>query len=208
MKMALPFADILSVEKLKELARDPQLKRYFQGIVVLAGGLVYLVLLVIPTFIALAATVTSVKDLGVKIDTVEKEVSRAIVMKKHLDEVKADLEQKAKRLPVKKEITALLEGFASMAKMADVKILSITPFDLKKVEGAGETANYYREMPIKITAKSGYHQLGRFISQIENEQRIMIIDNLEIFYDPAAPRLHNVVIMLKTYVSLEGEKKK
>jgi len=62
-------------------------------------------------------------------------------------------------------------------------------------------------MPIMITAKSGYHQLGNFISNLENEKRIINIEDLQIKYDASSPRMHNVVIMMKTYVSIEDEGK-
>ena len=97
---------------------------------------------------------------------------------------------------------------SSIAKTSKVKILSITPFALKAVKAEGKEIEYYKQMPILITAKSGYHQLGRFVSNLEKGGRFVTISDLRIQHDPAFPRMQNIRMELKTYVSVEPKKSK
>ena len=115
-----------------------------------------------------------------------------------LKELRAEYEEYSKRLPGEKEIPEFLEGLASIAKTSKVKILSITPSELVPVEVEGKKEGYYKEMPISITAKSGYHQLGRFVADIETGKRFITISDINIRYDSNTPRMHNVKMGLKT----------
>jgi Tfp pilus assembly protein PilO len=85
-----------------------------------------------------------------------------------------------------------------------VKILTITPSDLKPVD-QGKKEVYYYEMPVLITAKSGYHELGGFIAEIETEKRFITIEGLKLEYNKSTPLRHNVNMTLKTYVSVDED---
>ena len=98
-----------------------------------------------------------------------------------------------------------LEELSQVAKASNVKILSITPMETKKTEEGDNP--YYSVMLVKITAKSGYHQLGGFVSSLENGKRFIEIEDIIIKNDEGFPRRHDVEMVLKTYVSVENEEK-
>ena len=81
-------------------------------------------------------------------------------------------------------------------------------YDLKAVETGGKQDKYYSEMPIQIKAIGGYHQLGTFITKLEQEKRVIVIDDVQIRYNKNNPRLHDIEMMVKTYVSMEDQKNK
>jgi len=196
----------LDFAQIKGLFKDPQVRKYS-----IVGGtlllcLLYFIFLIIPQFITVAKVSRQVKDLRANVETVENRSRRIDDMRKRYESLQEELGKYSKHLPAEKEITTLLEGFASIAKQSNVRILSITPYRVRTPEGSKELRKYYYEMPVKITAKSGYHQLSRFVSSLEKGKRIIVIDDLQIRYDKNTPRMHNVIVMVKTYVSKEEKK--
>ena len=96
------------------------------------------------------------------------------------------------------EIPSLLENLSKMAKNANITIVSITPVTSNSQKEA--KSQVYEEIPILITAKSGYHELGHFLSNLENGDRFMKIINISVKTNTTAPKKHDVELMVHTYV--------
>ncbi|MFQ5952370.1 MAG: type 4a pilus biogenesis protein PilO [Candidatus Omnitrophota bacterium] len=191
------------VDKVQEFLSDEQMRTYvIIGITVVIAAL-YLTFILVPRFGEMSKASRVVSDLNNKINQLNTRIKRQDKVKAQLNEFKEEYSGYAKRLPKEKEIPDFLEGLSGIAKTAKVKILSITPSGLKAVKSEGKEVKYYREMPILITAKSGFHQLGKFTSNLEKGKRFVTISNLRIQHDSAFPRMHNVRMQLKTYVSVE-----
>lgn len=197
----------INIEKIRELAKDPQFRPYFIGGGIVFITFIYLVVLVFPLIGSLASYSSEISVVRKKTLAVQKKIILIDSMKKELDELTEELSKHSRSFSKHKEIANLLEGFATLANQSDVKILSITPSDLVKIKGGGKITEYYREMPIEITAKSGYHQLGSFISELAVGKQLIAIESVNIAGDGNDPRMHNVKIKLKTYVTIEDEKK-
>lgn len=198
----------ITPEQIKELLEDERVKRYLAlGI---AAGLMalYAFFMILPKFGVLSIVSGEVKNLNQKIDVVNERVKRLDKINAQIMEMKAELGGYSKGLPDEKEIPKFLENLSSVAKISDVKILGITPSELKVVKVKGKKSGYYREMTITITARSGYHQLGQFINNLEEGERFTTIRNLEIQQDSKSPRAHRIKLGLETYVSVEDKKQK
>jgi len=193
----------LNLEKIKGFYKDPQTRNYAVGGTLVFVGIFVLCFMIIPQFLSMANVTREVGDLSNKIEINEKRISKVDELRKKTEELRVELQKRAKHLPAEKEIPELLEGFASIAKKSDVNLLSITPHGLQAAGGGDILGKYYREMPLTITAKSGYHELGHFTSNLENEKRVIIIDDLQIRGNSGTPRQHDVVMKVKTYVSME-----
>jgi type IV pilus assembly protein PilO len=157
--------------------------------------------ILVPKFGSLSKASRIVNDLNNKIEQLNVSVKRQTTMNEKLTELRKEYDGYSKRLPKEKEIPAFLEGVSAIAETSRMKILSLTPSGLKAVESDGKEVEYYREMPILLTAKSGYHQLGQFISNLERGERFINVSNLRIQYDSSHPRMHNIRMELGTYVS-------
>lgn len=190
-------------DKAKDFLGEEQNRMYIiLGVTVVLAAL-YLTFIIVPKFGQLSKASRVVNDLNNKIEQLNVRVKRQTAMKDKLDEFRKEYDGYSKRLPKEKEIPGFLEGVSSVAKTSKVKILSLTPSDLKPVMTNGKENEYYKEMPILVTAKSGYHQLGKFISDLETGTRFLHIGNLRIQYDSGFPRMHNVRMELSTYVSVD-----
>lgn len=120
-----------------------------------------------------------------------------------LKKVKADLEEKKLELegvqgmlPKEKEIPSLLEAITLTAQANNIDFLSFTPQDIR----AGEI---YDEVPIAITLKANYHNLGRFLNEIGRLHRI-VVPSIESLtgQEPTKedPYTLSVSLTLSTYV--------
>ncbi|MGB2600371.1 MAG: type 4a pilus biogenesis protein PilO [Candidatus Omnitrophota bacterium] len=189
-------------DKAKEFVSDEQNRMYIiLGVTGVIAAL-YLTFILVPKFGGLSKASRVVNDLNTKIEQLNVRVKRQTAMDKKLDELRKEYEGYTKRLPKEKEIPEFLEGISGIAKTSRVKILSLTPSSLKTVKVDGKEVEYYREMPILITAKSGYQQLGKFVSNLEKGERFTNINNLRIQYDSNFPRMHNIRMELGSYVSV------
>src|SRR3989338_6461538 len=120
--------------------------------------------------------------------------------KSNIEAYKAKVERYEKTLPAEQEIPSLLETLSRMAKSSNIKISALTP-----VSGSGkggETTHTYREIPILISAKSGYHELGQFLSAMENSDRFMKVVDIDIRANNTTPRKHDVELLICTYILL------
>ena len=194
-------------DKMKEFLRDEQSRQYavLGSIMVLA--FLYLTFAIIPKFYELSKASREVTDLNSAINEVNDCVKRLDQMTEQLRASRREFEGYSRGLPDQREIPEFLERVSSIARTSDVRILSITPSELKIAQAGKKGGGFYREMPIIITAKSGYHQLGSFIGDLEEGERFITIEGLRIQYDSRFPRRHNISMVLKTYVAVEDEKK-
>ncbi len=129
-------------------------------------------------------------------------IAQEDTVKKNLDEYKEKVELYEKKLPAEQEIPNLLENLSNMAKGSNIKIVGITPALSYFKDQKGRKSQIYQEIPILITAKSGYHELGYFLSDLENADRFMKIVDINIKANKAAPKIHDVELMVCTYILL------
>jgi len=196
--------NIIKPEKIKEFLGDELNRMYLiLGATALLAAL-YLSFLIIPKFSEFKKLSREVKDLNEKISLVNSRVKKLDATTKRLKALREEESLYSKQLPAEKEIPDFLEGLAATAEKSGVKILGVTPGELEKETGArGKRKQYYCAMPVLVTAKCGYHQLGEFINDLEKGKRFITVEDLRINYDPASPREHNVKMVLETYVSVE-----
>ena len=76
-------------------------------------------------------------------------------------------------LPLDKEFPGLLRKLTLTGQQAGIE------FQLVQPEGIVEQGNY-TELPIRVTVRGGYHQIGQFLAQIANMRRIVNVSNLAI----------------------------
>lgn len=71
------------------------------------------------------------------------------------------------------EVTWLIETVNRIAEDAGVQILSVMPQD-------AETAGAYQRLPLQIEARSGYHEMGRFLSRVESHEKLVKVLDLRL----------------------------
>lgn len=170
------------------------------AVVLLVG---YLNFFLIPQTASAVAALKGAAKLGREVAVARADIARTPALRKDLDAYSAKIERYVKMLPVEAEVPAFLESLSAMARDANVKIVAIAPVPGKETESP--RGRIYQEMPIQINARSGYHELGRFLANLENSDRFMKVVDIEIRSDKASPKRHDVDLLLLTYVLLQGK---
>lgn len=128
-------------------------------------------------------------------------ISNKESLKNKVAEFNEKIELYEKKLPAQQEIPSLLENLSKMASNSNITIVGITPVGQSDTKDQKEKrGQIYQETPILITAKSGYHELGRFLNNLENGDRFMKVVDISIKANPAMPKRHDVELMVYTYV--------
>ena len=153
--------------------------------------------------------VMRVFELTVNTAKMRSELKSARVVIKDFERLKNSLKKQGqkvesyeKKLPAEQEIPALLENLSDMAKDSAIKIVGIAPSTSFKDDKSLNKSQIYREIPILITAKSGYHELGHFLNSLENADRFMKVVDIDIKANKTSPKKHDVELMVCTYILL------
>ena len=173
----------------------------------LAIGLIFLIAFVLYLYFVFVPQIARVSTLLGKVGKITAELKSAKStsaemegLKKKLVEYNEKVEWYEKKLPVEQEIPNLLENLSDMAKASNIKITSIMPAPAAPENNAQRQSKMYQEIPIRITARSGYHELGRFLSNLENSNRFMKVTNIGIKSNKTSPKQHDIELTVCTYI--------
>ena len=173
-----------------------------QGILI--GTSVFLFLFVFMKFL-LGPAFGDLRSKHADVRKAKKSLANIKTAREKLPQLEAEivrLRQKAEelesRLPSKTELPELLERLSEVAERSRMKIIEIHPFETVQAEGIPSAT--YEELLIAITAKSGYHELGSFISQLESSKRMFVVREIMIQFDPGDQKKHHIKLVVVTFV--------
>jgi type IV pilus assembly protein PilO len=101
-----------------------------------------------------------------------------------------------RRLPNDKRAPELFQELNDLADIAQQEYRSL---EAKPVVDK----NTHIEIPLQITLEADYHNVGRYISMIENSKRFAKVDGLDIEYDFKDPSRQDVSMTLSTFMFVE-----
>jgi len=161
----------------------------------------YFSLFLRPSVAKLTGVIPEIRERKVAIKSVQDDLLYEGMLNKRLKVLQEKLAGYEKRLSREKELPMLLENLSLMAKESRVRILGITPHvtRLKVQKDTGEEKSVYQEVPIAISAQSGYHELGSFINRLENHQRYMQVSHMKIESGQADPERHEIKFVVYAY---------
>ena len=172
----------------------------------LAILIAYVFLFLSPSLGKLFELMPKMRELKIEITSVHNDLQFEENFGKKLQKLEEEMGKYEHKLSREKEIPVLLENLSQIAKKSRVKILSITPITRRGLrDSAREKASVYQEVPIAVTAQSGYHDLGNFINKLENGQRYMQIRDIEIRTKKNNPKRHEVDFVVYAYTFKGGE---
>lgn len=177
-----------------------------QAIIVVAGIAIavayfYVKFLLLPQIHGAARSFKKANTMRSEVKTAENDIAKIDKLKKEISAYRSKIEVYERMLPVEQEVPKLLESLSTMANSSSVKIVGITPLASRQEESP---ENIYQEIPIMISAKSGYHELGKFLSDLESSDRFMKVADIGIRENSSSVKRHDVELLVLTYVLLEN----
>ncbi len=124
-------------------------------------------------FAVMSPQLAAFKKINPEIKGVSDKIKRAKSDMKKLDTYQSDLEKLSKKfeeanLKIKSrdEVPSILEHIANIADESGVKIDQIMPDSLGQELLTENSQRKYYDLPIYMEARSSYHNLGRFLSKL------------------------------------------
>ena len=112
-----------------------------------------------------------------------------------------------KALPGEAELSSVIERISDLASQSSVKIQTVFPqhpVAPQDREGAPTgAARVYKEIPIQIDALAGYHQLGTFLSLIEQGDKPMQLSALRVSASAKEMRRHEIKLLIRSYFAVK-----
>jgi type IV pilus assembly protein PilO len=172
------------------------------ALVALTAAILYVNFILIPQVSGVAGSLMKMSGAQARLNGAQADAARIQALRDSMASVSEKVELYEKMLPAEKEIPSLLENLSAMAKSSGVKIVGITPVSLQ--EESRVKKQVYKEIPIQISAKSGFHELGAFLSNLEGADRFMKVSDIQIKSNSSSPKKHDVELMVLTYVLAKG----
>lgn len=176
----------------------------FALLVVVIIAVLFINFLLIPQVARLTDVFSKMGKMRSDLKSATDDIAKIEKFHKDIDSYKGKVERYEKMLPAEQEIPTLLENLSEMAKSSNIKILGITPA-VQNMDQKAQKNGIYQEIPILISAKSGYHELGLFLSNLENSDRFMKVVDIEIKANKTSPKKHDIELIVLTYILLKGK---
>ena len=122
--------------------------------------------------------------------SVSNQVANLASLRKQMADVEEQFKEIKRQLPTQKEVPGLLEDITNIGIASGLVINSLVLQSERKDK-------YYIELPIHISAKGSYHQVGNFVSGIAAIKRIVTLHNFNL--TPTSAGMLNITITAKTY---------
>ena len=172
------------------------------AIAVLLALFLYITFIFSPQIVKIVGLSGKLAKARINLRGAESIIAKMDGMKAAIEVYKAKVGKYEKMLPTEEGIPSLLESLSEMAKSSSMSIAGIAPFTPNDSKPQGPV---YKELPIMINAKAGYHELGRFMASLENSDRFIKIADMQIKFNKATPNKHDIELLVVTYVLLEGK---
>ena len=159
--------------------KDPAFQKAVLGGILLAG-LLYLFFFTTVAPFTYKACASEAGDLEVKYRDLSKDLNKARQATHRLPYLEKEyllLHQKWEHsrslLPEEQDMAWCLRTISLLGAQAGVQFTLFRPLPAKP-------AQYYTEHPIDITVRGGYHEVGAFLSEVANLDRVVNVTNLEV----------------------------
>ena len=113
-------------------------------------------------------------------ETLESVKNNKIILGKELQDLEKRYFSNEKMFVMDSQEESFLSDLSKLARTTNVKLISIQPL-LKIQRNIPSSKDTYFELPYKIGIGCGYHELGRFLNQLENMRgRSLRMNRLEV----------------------------
>lgn len=152
----------------------------------------------IPQWKIRADGLPKVHGLGRELKTFQQKQAKKPTLQAELTRLKAEDDGSAVAIPVEEQLPDLLETIATAARFSGVHLLTVKPkMDYTELK-TGRSG--YLELPIEVSALTGYHRLGAFLDVLERSPSLLKVSEMEIQPDPKDLWHHRATVVFLAYL--------
>ena len=164
-------------------------------------GLALLIIVVVGGyFLLLQPKMAHVESLRVESAKVQTELAQNRALAANLSRfrgeasiLRARLEAAQERLPSEKEMPGLYRQLHNLAQQTGLTLVLFQPREMRQED-------VYAEVPINISAETGYHQLGTFFDRVSRLPRLVSLREMKLQGMEKGPGTIRADLVLATYL--------
>ncbi|MFH1093809.1 MAG: type 4a pilus biogenesis protein PilO [Candidatus Omnitrophota bacterium] len=165
---------------------------FFQ--IALGISAVVLVLLIVPQIINMAKVLGETNEKKKILSDLDQGIKNYTALELEFESLDNTYKDFIRGLPLQREFPVFLELLSKLARENDVKIIAMEP---QKV--IDDPTLFFVKIPVLIDAYAGFHDLGKFINEIEYSQNFMTIDRIKITHADVNLDKQQVFMTVKTF---------
>ncbi len=188
----------LIIEKLKKL--DPQYHYYILGGALLLVFLFNYFCLLKPLLGSLNKVNSQISEMRQNIEDVKTDIARVGQNRDQLEKIRNQVNEVKVKIRSAQEVPMILEDISRNASEYGVKIDQLMPLKEQKVLLAKQRDVEYYALPILIQARTPYHDLGRWLAQLEQDKIFYSVGSLSVLTNPKDPMRHQIQLTVKAAI--------
>ncbi len=167
----------------------------------LGAAAVFCLILIIPQMVNASKTSKEVRKEQKVLSDLDNGIKNFDALQSELKSLDESYKEFLQKLPPQKEFPSFLELISQLAKKNNIKIISIEPQSV-----VDNKSSFYVRIPVFIDAFCGYHDLGRFINDLEFAPKLMRVETLEVNSGQKDADTQEALLTLNTYCLRDDEK--
>ncbi len=157
---------------------DPRQRLLLTGIFAAIGGVLWIQFFLVPQAGRAGRLSSELKGMRAQVEKTRRELKQMPEMERSRSLLAAQYAVPAPAAPPEEQLPDLMDRIAQAARSAHVRIITLHPKqDLAQTQ-AGPSG--YLEIPLELAATAGYHQVGRFLDELERSGTLVRLKELEI----------------------------
>ena len=164
----------------------------------IAVAVLNVVFILFPLGLSLYRNSSQIEMVKTEIHSVRGDQKLEDKLQESLKDMRAKLTKAEGRAAVG-DISHYLEVLSKLSQETNFKIITIQPVrkTLTALEIEERTSAPYQYAQFEITANSGYHSLGKFVSRLENYPVLIKISTIRIDGIPSSPEMHRINLRIQ-----------
>ncbi len=146
---------------------------------------------------SLMVLTNDVSALQVKVDDKKMRARQEAAVLEKYRSLGERLSRAKEMLPSREDVSGLLDGLTEPGRRTAVSVLSLLPYppeDLPKLT----------RFSFKIQVEGRYRNIGRYLASLENMDRLVVVDNVQLSGGDGDNRKVQAQILASTYIFKEG----
>lgn len=174
--------------------------RYYMllGILVFAFLLDYLILMR-PQIVTLTKIKPEIRILSQDLGKIQGDIKKVASYRDEVNKLQADVAEISQKVKSKEEVSLILEQISRIANQNNIKIDQIMPLVEDQKLLLQDNKKIYHALPILVEARSSYHDLGRFLDNMEEADMFLYLTSFSIVGTEDL-RLHKLKMNLQAIV--------
>ncbi len=170
--------------------------------------IVFLTLAYLDYALVIKSQIDILNSIGPKIQAAKIEVEninrQVVAIRAAIGKRKNSPQRKPKVIISETEVSNLLEDISNIANKNNVRISEIKPSRASSAKStkpvAGQHVNSNNSILVPLEVSGSYHSIGKFISDLENQTKLIVVDDFKIYSSQGDYFTQKANITLKIYV--------